>query len=268
MDLKILVLGEPKITWQDVPVTITRRIPRAILYYLAICGEAVGRNELITVIWPEISERIGKSYLRDNLSKLRAALPAEDLILADTETVSLDFDRVYVDLKEYHHIQASVIPRIWDAKSDQPLPDDLHADCSRAALLWRSQRLMAGFRPMENAGYSDWLLDVDRRYARSRVMLLERLAMHSNITRDKNSRLTWYSALAETDPYNEFYQLGVLQSLVDQGRLDEAVLRGKKISRKYAVEGGVPLSNRFLAYLRAIEGNGSKDESTGVPLKQ
>ena len=268
MDLKVLVLGEPKLTWQDMPVTVARRIPRAILYYLAIRGEEVGRNELITIIWPEISERIGKLYLRDNLSKLRVALPEKDLILADTETVSLDFKRVYVDLQEYHRIQSRVLTRIWEVQSDHPLPDDLLSDCSRAAKLWRSHRILGGFRPMDNAGYIDWLNNVEQRYTRSRIMLLERLAMHSNITRDNNGRLAWYSALAENDPYNEYYQVGVLQSLVDQGRLEEAVSQGRKISRRFSGEGGIPFSDRFMAYLENLEGDGGKAANPGNPLEQ
>ena len=103
-NLCILLLGPPLITWMDSPIEIERRIPRALLYYLAAQGKPISRQKLISVFWNNQPRVKARQRLRENLSRLRAQLPKPGLLEVTQEQISLDFSSTYVDLLEFENI--------------------------------------------------------------------------------------------------------------------------------------------------------------------
>jgi len=100
--LYVHLLGAPYLLWNEKPLTISRRIPRAMLYCLAAEGKPISRNNLQILFWPEESEKVGRGRLRDNLAKLRNALPFPDLIEVIDETLLLNPENVWVDLLAFN----------------------------------------------------------------------------------------------------------------------------------------------------------------------
>jgi DNA-binding SARP family transcriptional activator len=80
--LKILLLGTPETRWNNEIFTIPRRIPRAMLYYLAVGRNMVSRDEIVSLLWDDTTP-LAKAKLRFNesLSRLRSSLPSAELLI-------------------------------------------------------------------------------------------------------------------------------------------------------------------------------------------
>ena len=52
-EIDILLLGPPEVRRGEEPVSIRRRIPRVLLFYLASQGSMVGRDSLLTLFWED-----------------------------------------------------------------------------------------------------------------------------------------------------------------------------------------------------------------------
>ena len=99
--LKILMLGQPQITWDESPVVITRRATRSLLFYLAATPKPAGRSLLCELFWPDLSEKDARSNLRSLLNKLRVALPDPDILQTQGDQVWLSHSGLVVDLLVY-----------------------------------------------------------------------------------------------------------------------------------------------------------------------
>ena len=86
LDLKLL--GPPQIELNGEPLAIKRRKALALLFYLAVTGEAQPRDRLATLLWPESSQPNARKALRRDLSELNLALGGEWLEV-DRESVGL-----------------------------------------------------------------------------------------------------------------------------------------------------------------------------------
>lgn len=246
-------MGTPVILWHDQPFIIRRRILRSILYYLAFRGDPVGRGELINLMWPELDDSKARSFLRDHLSKLRAALPDKTLLLTDNENVYLDFQRVYVDVHDYQRSIYEIIASIRHIPRTDPMTEELYVNCMRANALWRSPQLLAGSMLHDSVEYEEWLTYEEKRKWRSRVLLLERMVNHCAVLKDNGGRLRWFSDLALLDPYNDDYHIGIMQTLIDLKNPREAFFYGQRIRIKYEVEMGLPPSKAFQDILDELQ---------------
>ena len=73
-DVAIYLFGAPRIVLDGVSVTIERRKTLALLAYLAVTGRAHRREELITLLWPDLDARGGRAQLRNILVDLQRAI--------------------------------------------------------------------------------------------------------------------------------------------------------------------------------------------------
>ena len=249
IELKILLLGTPVIYWHDEVWKIKRRIPRSILYYLAIQHEPVGRSDLMAVFWPDEAPETARGFLRDNLSKLRTSLPDPGLLITDVDTICLDFHRVYTDFFEYTQILTRIVMQMWRVPKAQPLPPELYQECVRSAGLWRSPVIMAGVQLHNSLEYESWMTDLDRKLQRSRIMIMQRLVLHCSLLKDTGGVLLWGSLLADMDPYFEEYHLNVMNALLDTGSARQAYLYGEGIREKFFNDLGLEPSDLFLQTL-------------------
>jgi DNA-binding SARP family transcriptional activator len=252
-ELKLLLLGTPVILWHERSFIIRRRILRSILYFLAIRGDPVGRGELINLLWSDLADNKARSYLRDHLSKLRAALPDKTMLLTDAENVTLDFQRTSVDVHDYMHLIYQIIDAARHIPDDHPLTEELYTNCMRANALWRSPQLLAGSMLHDSLEYEEWLTYEEKRKWRSRVLLLERMVHHCGLLKDHGGRLRWLYDLALLDPYNDDYHIEVMHTLVDFNNPREAYSYGQKIRIKYELEMGLPPSTAFLDLLEKLQ---------------
>ena len=155
-NLKILLLGPPAVYLEDKPVHITRKIVRALLFFLAGEHTFVSRNRIINTFWPEDSEGDARRHLREILSKLRSAIPIENALITDQDQVSLDFERIYVDMFEFSE-NIRINWSVLNPNHSKPLNPKVYKEMDRLIFLWRSPHFMAGFNSPDSVDFDIWV---------------------------------------------------------------------------------------------------------------
>lgn len=263
-ELKILLLGTPEVFWDGQPLEIRRRIPRKILYYLAAHEFPVGRSELLPMFWPETDETNARASLRDNLSKLRAELPDSTLLITDITKVSLDQSRLKVDLLEFQKIMDTSGRTPWQIPIDQPLPEEIYRELSRAINLWRKPHFMSGVTLPDNLEYEDWVISVEKQIQHSLIHILERVSHHCFVTMNYSDCLKWIHALLENDPFNEDYHVQLIKTLNAMGNRDEAYKYGLGVKDRFLRELNEPPSPELTNLVRQLEKSRSAKPENSV----
>lgn len=83
--LDITVFGRPSICWKGQPVSFPFGKMEALLYYLAVKGQA-SREELAGLLWSDMDEAAAKKNLRNTLYMLRK-LTADEVVLTPNRSV-------------------------------------------------------------------------------------------------------------------------------------------------------------------------------------
>jgi len=220
--LQVLLCGSPEIRRHDQPVLISRRAPRALLFYLASQGGMVGRDQLLPLLWEEMSENAARRRLSDTLSRLRTELPESDMLLADTSLVGLNFERVYVDQLEFQELidKAGRLP--WQIPANEPLPKYTHNLLLKAAGLWRSPRFLVGANFPSSSVLDEWLTHTTQSMEHQLGRVLDRLAKHAQATGDLEQALRLTRQCLQLDELDEDTNYRTLRLLIDLGYKNEA----------------------------------------------
>jgi DNA-binding SARP family transcriptional activator len=218
--LRIFLLGSAAFFWNDQPVNIRRRIQRALLIYLAMHPEGVLRDDLALLFWQAGSDE--RKNLREALSKLRAELPAENLIETDRERVRLRQELVYVDALDFLLIDNQTVRIVRQTPSNLPLPDAVCQQMNKAVSLWRSPHFLAGSHLLDNEEIIDWLRSQSSLLETKRMDMLEHLASHYSASGDPVAALHPMKLSLEMDELNPDMQWRYLSSLVSLDRRSEA----------------------------------------------
>jgi DNA-binding SARP family transcriptional activator len=221
-DLKILLLGPPEVRWRGQWMTVQRRIPRVLLYYLASKGRLVGRETLLTLFWEDSFESEARRRLREVISRLRAELPLPEVILSRNDLIGLDLKQVYIDQLEFQNLVNQVGRLPWRIPTYQPLPEDVHHDLTRAIHLWRGGNFLEGANLPSSSGLDEWLVRTNQHLTHLRNRILERLSNHAEAIGDLEQALTFTRLALENDHYNEELHIRVIQLLLEMNSLTEA----------------------------------------------
>ena len=236
LKLKILLLGPPAIYYGDQPLKISRRIVRAILFYLAGEQNFISRNRLINMFWPEESDSDGRRHLREILSKLRSELPDKDILVVDQDRVGLDPDKIDVDLIEF----VNSIRDHWSAfKQDRPKPLDpvVYRELDRLIFLWRSPRFMAGMNTPGIVEFENWIRKTGLTVENYRHQIMKILADDKACVGDMVTSLWWLKFAMDEDEFDPDLQFRYLSGLQQLGRTSEALDFYATLEKFYEEEG-------------------------------
>src|SRR5262245_34388401 len=86
--LKLFVLGQPRLERDEAPIELNLRKALALLVYLAWSGQPYSRDALATLLWPESDGREGRARLRRVLHRL-TQLVGEEILDASLDTIRL-----------------------------------------------------------------------------------------------------------------------------------------------------------------------------------
>jgi len=134
-DLRITLLGSPRVERAGHEVTFETRKAVAILAYIAIEGGRQPRERLAAMLWPDADDERARGALRRTLSAIRTSAVG-DRLEADMSTAALARERVMVDVLEL---------RARRAKGD-------HAGAVR---LYAGD-LLAGFALRDAPAFEEW----------------------------------------------------------------------------------------------------------------
>lgn len=161
-DLRVFVLGPPKVVSSGQRVSVPRRQVRALLYRLAVHLQPVPREILCFLVWSDTPETAARRKLSHLLTHLRRALPSPGLLMKSGDHVGLDAERVWSDVVEFERLCAG----------ESALLDVLQ----RAAELYRGP-LLDGFSLPDSAEFEAWVAQErevwERRYLEVLTDLIE-----------------------------------------------------------------------------------------------
>ena len=219
--INVLILGPPVVTCYGQPVKINRREQRAGLYYLAASIEPVSRAAVCEMFWSKDTDQNARKKLREGLSRLRSAFPVPDALIADNESISLNWDLVRSDFREYHHI---VTPLLTSSEMNVngKLSDWCYSQLREAIQLCRSPQFLQGFSMPGETEFENWQTYANLSYSISREKILHRLVDHSISVGNMNEAIHWLELTVDTDPLNNDLNFLLLNCLKENGQIKEA----------------------------------------------
>lgn len=137
------LLGPPRILVDGQALLVDTRKAVAMASYLAVEDHQPTRDELVSLLWPELDAERGRAALRRTLSTLRTGLSSllgtDEFISATRDRVALERSALSLDIEEVrHHLAAD-----HGHGSDKVCPECIEVH-QRAAELYRGP-FMHGF---------------------------------------------------------------------------------------------------------------------------
>jgi DNA-binding SARP family transcriptional activator len=251
--LRVLILGSPEVFWDADAVKIPRRIPRTMLYYLATFSLPIDRATMFSAFWPELDEEAARNAFRDNLGKLRSALPDPDLIQTDNFSIKLDTSQVFIDYQEFLNILNQANRDLWQIPNDQSLPEQMYLQLAHAANLWRSPNLLQGTRLPNSQVLDEWLTLTEQNLNHKRDLVLNRLIHHCISKSDYEASIYWLEKAIESDLVNEDLHLLKIETLVKSGRNNEAIKYGQYVEELFSKEYNEKPSHQLITLIQKIK---------------
>ena len=151
-DLKIYLLGAPRVTRGDVLIETGRRKATAVLIYLVLKNQIQRRETLAAFFWPEHNSSRGRADLSRILSVLRKTL-GEGWLVADRQAVGLKPEsELWVDVLEFRRLLS--LAQDHSHKEGQVCKNCLNV-LGKAIELYQGD-FMAGFTLADSPEFDDW----------------------------------------------------------------------------------------------------------------
>lgn len=169
-ELRILLLGPPRVELDGRPLRVDTRKATALLAYLATSADTHRRESLAALLWPEYDDDSARGALRRTLSTLKKGLGG-DWLRVDRSTVGLDDHGLWSDVAEFRR-------RLEECGRHGHAPSEVCARCAAplaaAAHLYRGD-FMTGFSLRDSVAFEDWQLLESEGFRRVVSGALERL---------------------------------------------------------------------------------------------
>lgn len=198
MDLRLFLLGSPRVDYGGAPVEVDTRKAIALLAYLAVTRKPHSRDTLAALLWPEYPQGRARAALRRTLSAL-GPVRAKGQLEADRKTVTLASDGVWVDVQRFREL-------LNECGTHGHPPADVCPAClpplSEAAALYRGD-FLAGFGIRDSYNFDDW------QYLETESLRRELGEALDKLVRGHGARGEWESAIAHArrhlalDPLSE-----------------------------------------------------------------
>ncbi len=218
--LSILLLGPPKILRNGAPVELPRRRARALVYYLATQPGAVGREQIIALLWPDHERQAAQQLLRTTLHTARKALGPALLSGEDQLAISSD---AHVDVRALAAAQVSSDPLSLAAALDSYRGD-----------------LLAGFCLGDSVPFEEWLAAERERVQSLAVRGMTRLSRIYEAHHDYPAALAALTRALAFDPLQEDLQRAAMRLHYLAGDRVGAIRRYEVLRDLLDTEMGVP----------------------------
>jgi DNA-binding SARP family transcriptional activator len=220
--LTITLFGTPEIIRDGVPVAISRRKSRALLYYLADNIRPLQREHLLNWFWPDTERVAAQQVLRTTLHGLRKEL-GESLVV----------ERDNVSLEPSTRVDARMFERNLASPSTDVLKLETILELYRGPFL-------DDFHPGENVEFEQWMLAERERYQRMAVRGMVSLSRLHAAVGDYAAALRALERGLALDPLQEDLQRETIRLAYLSGDRAGAIRRYDQLRRLLDEELGVP----------------------------
>jgi DNA-binding SARP family transcriptional activator len=169
--LKVALLGPPRVEVAGAPLRVDTRKAVALLAYLASTGRRHGRDQLAALLWPDADDAHARAALRRTLSALNHALGAAARVGGDRAGLELVAPAMDLDVRRFRQLVA-----FCDAHGHGP--EQACGACAgplEAAVALHRGDFLAGFVLRDAPEFEDWQLAEVEALRREQAGALQRL---------------------------------------------------------------------------------------------
>lgn len=221
--LEIRLLGPVTIAFNHQSLKISRKVERAILYYLAVENSPVSRTILIDLLWPQAEQLDPRGTLRTALSRLRKTLPDSSLLITDLDQVSLDFTRCKIDVLKFEESYQSLHSILSGMPENFTLPLQIVNQITESLDQWHGDRVIQGDDLSVYPGLDEWRKNLDRYLSLHREFLMKRLASHHQACGQLERAMDLFTHLGRLNYLDISSHFAVLDILTKLGRHQESL---------------------------------------------
>jgi len=237
--IRIRVLGGFRIDLDEETVTFTTKAPRKALALLKamIClgGREVRDHQLIDALWGEEEADGARAAFNVTLHRLRKLLGEGDAIVVHEGCLTLNPQRVWVDVFAFEHLLSGGMAR-------QPGSD---REIERALALYRGPLLPADREESWSAGARE----------RLRAKFVHHVSRHARVLEEAGRRdeaVGLYLRGLDADGLSEVFYQGLMRCHRDAGRSAEALSLYHRFRQTLSVSLGISPSQETEALARSI----------------
>jgi DNA-binding SARP family transcriptional activator/tetratricopeptide (TPR) repeat protein len=249
-ELRIALLGPPRVELDGAPIEVDTRKAIALLAYLAMQPERHGRDAVAGLLWPDYDTEHARGALRRTLSTLNKAV-GPGWLAADRTTVGFARTSFWLDVAEFEALLAG------RGDHGHP-PTDACPACvaplAEAARLHRGD-FLAGFSLRDSTSFDDWQYFQAERLRRELAGTLERLATAQIGQRHWDDAVDAARRWLALDPLHEPAHRQLMRIYAWSGRRGAALRQFQACQRVLADELGVEPLEETLAVHQAIQAN-------------
>ncbi|HJW63253.1 MAG TPA: BTAD domain-containing putative transcriptional regulator, partial [Actinomycetes bacterium] len=249
-ELRIALLGPPRVERDGAPIEVDTRKAIAMLAYLAIHPERHGRDAVAGLLWPDYDTEHARGALRRTLSTLNKAV-GPGWLAADRTTVGFAQAGFWLDVTRFEELLAG-------CRDHGHPPDDACPACldplAEAARLHRGD-FLAGFSLRDSTSFDDWQYFQAERLRRELAGTLERLATAQIGQRRWDDAVDAARRWLALDPLHEPAHRQLMRIYSWSGRRGAALRQFQACQRVLEEELGVEPLEETVAVHEAIQAN-------------
>ncbi|MBI2772866.1 MAG: tetratricopeptide repeat protein [Chloroflexi bacterium] len=244
-DLRIALLGSPRIERAGREVTFDTRKALAIIAFLALEGGRQPRERLAAMFWPEAETERARGALRRTLSAIRTS-DLGDHLEADTASAFLRVERLSIDVLEFRELRAK-------------------GDHARAVAAYRGD-LLSGFALRDAPEFEEWTHAQARALRSELAESLERLVHAERDAGRLGRALDHARRWLELDPLNEAAHREAMRVHAFAGDRSAAIRQYHECAQLLDRDLGVaPMDETVALYDSIREGKPPREERVSAP---
>lgn len=245
--LRIYLLGSPRVEHDGSPVKMDTRKGIALLAYLAVTTQQHSRDTLATLLWPDYDQSHARAALRRTLSTLKKALGDHHLAIS-RESIELQIDdTVWIDSIQFQEL-------INESKGKTDKNDKTNLNYLEEAVVLYHDNFMAGFTLRDSASFDDWQFFQSESYKRELASTLEVLLQGYSELGEFEKAIAHGRRWLSIDPLREEAHRALMKSYEWAGQHAAALRQYRECVRVMERELGVtPLEETTQIYQAILE---------------
>jgi predicted ATPase/DNA-binding SARP family transcriptional activator len=245
--IHLFLFGFPRMERAGQPVQVDTRKAIALLAYLAVTKEAVSRDSLAALLWPDYNQVSARAALRRTLSVLNKAM-GEGCLEIERERVRISgVDAVWTDVDVFEEgiTRAEELRRTGVVDWLDVLVKTLHIV---------HDRFMAGFSLRDSSEFDDWQYFQSERLTGDLTLALEKLVIGYTDQEKYEQAAGYANQWLRLDPLREEAHRWLMMLFALSGQRSSALLQYRECVRTLDQELGVaPLAETTELYQAILE---------------
>jgi DNA-binding SARP family transcriptional activator len=235
--LSVFLLGDPLIERDGRRIHMERHKSLALLAYLTVTGTAHQRDELATLLWPELGQLSARAALRRTLSTLKISL-AGNWLEADRDTIQItpSTTTFWSDVAQFHGLLARCRQH---GHPETEVCDECLPSLTEAGMLYRGD-FLTGFSLRDAGDFDDWQFEQAETFRRELAGVQERLVRGNTARKDYEPAISAARRWLALDPLHEPAARQLMQLYAWTGQRNTALRQYAECVRLLERELGVP----------------------------